>query len=52
VIKALAQPDIRQRLSRDAIDPEPLDPAAFVRFIEEETKIWVPIARASGAKAN
>jgi len=52
VIKALALPDIRQRLARDAIDPEPLDPAAFVKFIEEETKIWVPIARASGAKAN
>jgi tripartite-type tricarboxylate transporter receptor subunit TctC len=52
VIKALAQPDIRQRLHRDAIDPEPLDPAAFVRFIEAETKIWAPIARASGAKAN
>ncbi len=52
VIKALAQPDIRQRLARDAIDPEPLDPAAFVKFIEAETKIWVPIAKASGAKAN
>ena len=52
VIKALAQPDIRQRLHRDAIDPEPLDPAAFVKFIEAETKIWAPIARASGAKAN
>jgi tripartite-type tricarboxylate transporter receptor subunit TctC len=52
VIKALAQPDIRQRLQRDAIDPEPLDPAAFVRFIEAETRIWVPIAKASGAKAN
>lgn len=52
VIKALAQPDIRQRLARDAIDPEPLDPAAFVKFIEAETNIWAPIARASGAKAN
>jgi tripartite-type tricarboxylate transporter receptor subunit TctC len=52
VIKALAQPDIRQRLARDAIDPEPLDPAAFVKFIEAETRIWAPIARASGAKAN
>lgn len=52
VIKALAQPDIRQRLQRDAIDPEPLDPAAFVRFIEAETRIWAPIARASGARAN
>jgi len=52
VIKALAQPDIRQRLARDAIDPEPFDPAAFVRFIEAETKIWTPIAKASGAKAN
>ncbi len=52
VIKALAQPDIRQRLSRDAIDPEPLDPAAFVKFIEAETRIWVPIAKSSGAKAN
>jgi tripartite-type tricarboxylate transporter receptor subunit TctC len=52
VIKALAQPDIRQRLARDAIDPEPLDPAAFVKFIEAETRIWVPIAKASGAKAN
>ncbi len=52
VIKALAQPDIRRRLQRDAIDPAPLDPAAFVEFIKAETRIWAPIARASGAKAN
>lgn len=52
VIRALREPDIRQRLQRDAIDPEPLAPDAFVKFIQAETAIWAPIARASGAKSN
>jgi tripartite-type tricarboxylate transporter receptor subunit TctC len=52
VVRALREPDIRQRLQRDAIDPEPLDPDSFVKFIQAETAIWAPIARASGAKAN
>lgn len=52
VIRALREPDIRQRLQRDAIDPEPLAPDAFVKFIQAETAIWAPIARDSGAKSN
>lgn len=49
VIRALREPDVRERLQRDAIDPEPLDPEAFVKFIHAETAIWAPIAKASGA---
>ncbi len=50
VIKALQQPDIRQRLDREAIHAEPLSPAQFTAFVQAEINRWTPIAKASGAK--
>ena len=50
VIKGFAAPDVRKRLDRDAIDPEPLSPAEFTEFVKQETARWAPLARASGAK--
>jgi tripartite-type tricarboxylate transporter receptor subunit TctC len=49
-IRALQQPEIRKRLQRDAIDPEPLDPAQFTAFIKAEVARWIPIVKATGAK--
>lgn len=51
-IRALSEPEIRQRLQRDGIEPEPLAPAAFTAFVKAEIERWTPIVRASGATAN
>jgi tripartite-type tricarboxylate transporter receptor subunit TctC len=45
VRKALQQPDVRTRLNRDAIDPELLDPAAFLSFYKSENAKWGQLAK-------
>lgn len=50
VVRILALPAIRERLRRDAIDPEPLDPAGVSAFVKAEIDRWAPIVKASGAK--
>jgi tripartite-type tricarboxylate transporter receptor subunit TctC len=45
VLTALKAPDVQARLQRDAIDPEPLDPAAFLAFYRAENAKWGPLAK-------
>jgi tripartite-type tricarboxylate transporter receptor subunit TctC len=45
VRKALQAPDVRARLERDAIDPELLDPAAFLAFFKSENAKWGTLAK-------
>jgi len=52
VIKGFKNPEVRKRLDRDAIDPEPLTPAQFTEFVKEETYRWGPIAKALAGKSN
>jgi tripartite-type tricarboxylate transporter receptor subunit TctC len=53
VVKGFQEADARQQLSRDAIDPEPYDPAAFAKFYASENDKWAPLAReAIGAQKN
>ncbi len=52
VIKGFQKPDIRQRLERDSIDPEPFTPAEFTAFVKEEAERWGPIAHSLAKKAN
>ncbi len=52
VIKAFKTPEVRKRLERDAIEPEPLSPAEFVAFVKQETERWGPIAQALAGKSN
>ena len=40
VVNGLQEPDVRQRLARDAINPEPYDPAAFAAFYQAENEKW------------
>jgi tripartite-type tricarboxylate transporter receptor subunit TctC len=47
--KALAQPELRQRLLDMAATPEPLTPDQMRQFIAAEIKRWRPIVKASGA---
>jgi tripartite-type tricarboxylate transporter receptor subunit TctC len=45
VVEGLRQPDARARLARDAIDPEPYDPATFARFYQAENEKWGRLAK-------
>jgi tripartite-type tricarboxylate transporter receptor subunit TctC len=45
VVEGLREPDARQRLARDAIDPPPYDVAAFAEFYRAENEKWGPLAR-------
>jgi tripartite-type tricarboxylate transporter receptor subunit TctC len=46
--KAIASPSLRARLSAEAIDPMPMTPAEFGRFIESEIARWTRLARERG----
>ena len=50
-LKALAQPEVRERLSRLGADAMPMDSAAFNAFIRTEVESAAKIAQASGLKA-
>ncbi len=52
VLKALQQPDVKQRLERDGNYPEPLNAQQFTAFMKAEIDRWTPIVKASGAKAD
>jgi tripartite-type tricarboxylate transporter receptor subunit TctC len=47
VIKALRQPDLQERLRREAIYTEPFTPEEFTAFFKREIDRWTPLARAS-----
>jgi len=46
--KVLATPALRERLSAEAIDPMPMSPAEFGRFIQSEIARWTKLARERG----
>jgi tripartite-type tricarboxylate transporter receptor subunit TctC len=52
VRRAMQLPDVRERLRPEGIEPGNLDPQQYTAFIAEELKRWVPILRATGAKAD
>jgi tripartite-type tricarboxylate transporter receptor subunit TctC len=45
VIKGFQEPDAKARLSRDAIDPEPMNPAEFLAFVKSENAKWGTLAK-------
>ena len=48
--KALATPQMNERLLLQGAIPSGMTPAEFVRFIDAETKKWAKVVKASGAK--
>jgi tripartite-type tricarboxylate transporter receptor subunit TctC len=50
VNRALALPDVRERLKPEGIVPNRLTAKEFSAFVAEEFRRWEPIVRASGAK--
>jgi tripartite-type tricarboxylate transporter receptor subunit TctC len=52
VRRALKEPDVRQRLRPEGIEPGDLDPQQFTAFLESELKRWAPVVKASGARVD
>jgi tripartite-type tricarboxylate transporter receptor subunit TctC len=48
--KALASPEIRERLAKMGAEPAPLDPEAFGRFVRVEQAKYQRVVKASGAR--
>ena len=46
--KAIAAPALRERFAGEAIDPMPMSPAEFGRFIQSEIARWTKLARERG----
>ena len=52
MVKVLRQPDVAERLSRDALDPVGGTSAEFVAFLNEEAKRWGRAVQIAGVTAN
>jgi tripartite-type tricarboxylate transporter receptor subunit TctC len=50
--KAIAQPELRERLSGEALEPMPMTPAAFGAFIEAEVSRWTKLVRERNIEVN
>ncbi len=50
--KALALPAMKERLVAQGAIPSGMAPAAFVKFIEAESRKWAQVVKASGAKVD
>ena len=50
VQRALAAPDVREKLAAQGAEPSTLTPEEFSRFLAEDTRRWTEIIRASGIK--
>jgi len=44
--KALAAPELKERLSGEALDPMPMTPADFGRYIRDDIAKWTKLAKA------
>jgi tripartite-type tricarboxylate transporter receptor subunit TctC len=52
VRKILQQPDVKERLRLEGVEPGDLDPQAFTAYVGAELKRWAPVVRAAGARAD
>lgn len=50
VVKALANPEIRERLTSQGADPRPMTPAQFGDFLKAETTKWIALVKETGIK--
>jgi tripartite-type tricarboxylate transporter receptor subunit TctC len=50
VQRAIASPDVREKLAAQGAEPSTLTPEEFSRFLAEDTRRWTEIIRASGIK--
>ena len=51
VVRALAAPDVREKLAATGAEPSNFTPEEFARFLKEDTLRWTEIIKASGIRA-
>ena len=49
-LKVMAMPDVKERLAKLGLEPNPGSPEALASLIQEETAKWAKVVKASGAK--
>ena len=52
VVKAVAQPDVRERFARLGLEPTGGTPEQLAQRMRDDRALWAPIVRASGFKAD
>jgi tripartite-type tricarboxylate transporter receptor subunit TctC len=52
VVKAMAKPEVQERLKVEEIITEPMTPEEFTKFVESEIARWRPVAQGIHLKAN
>src|SRR2546427_2327593 len=50
VVRALAAPDVREKLAAQGAEPSNFTPQEFSRFLKEDTRRWSELIRASGIR--
>jgi tripartite-type tricarboxylate transporter receptor subunit TctC len=50
VVRALAAPDVREKLAVQGAEPSNFTPEEFARFLREDTRRWTELIKASGIK--
>ncbi len=50
VVRALAAPDVREKLAAQGAEPSSFTPEEFARFLKEDTRRWTGLIRASGIR--
>ncbi len=50
VVRALAAPDVREKLAVQGAEPSNFTPEEFARFLREDTRRWTDVIRSSGIK--
>jgi tripartite-type tricarboxylate transporter receptor subunit TctC len=50
VVKAIASPDLRQRLVSQGADPVTSSPAEFAAYLQSEIAKWAKVVKAAGVQ--
>jgi tripartite-type tricarboxylate transporter receptor subunit TctC len=50
VVRAMASPDVRQKLAAQGAEPSQFTPEQFAAFVREETERWTAVIRSAGIR--
>jgi tripartite-type tricarboxylate transporter receptor subunit TctC len=51
IVKILDAPQVNSRLVAQGAEPMPMNVEEFSRFVRNEYESWIPVVKASGARA-